>query len=93
MAKKLKVPNPNPSANEDMMPKGMGEIARQMLEQGKKERQPTRISDDGYKRGGKVKKYARGGGIESRGKTRGAVVKMARGGGIESRGKTRGKFV
>jgi len=42
--------------------------------------------------------YARGGGIESRGKTKGAMVKMAtggvvkfaRGGGIESRGKTRG---
>lgn len=28
-------------------------------------------SDDGYKKGGKVKKYARGGGIEQRGKTRG----------------------
>ena len=47
----------------------------------------------GMKKGGKVKKYARGGGIESRGKTRGTVVKMARGGGVESRGKTRGRFV
>lgn len=36
--------------------------------------------------------FARGGGIESKGKTRGTIVKMARGGGIESRGKTRGKF-
>ena len=44
--------------------------------------------------------YARGGGIESRGKTKGTMVKMAtggvvkfaRGGGIESRGKTRGKM-
>ena len=75
MAKKLK--NPNPSANEDMMPKGMGEEARKMLEQGRKEaKQPTKISDDegGYKRGGKVKKYARGGGIEVRGKTRGKFV-------------------
>ena len=43
--------------------------------------------------GGGVKKYAKGGGIESKGKTQGKVVKMARGGGIESKGKTRGKFV
>lgn len=49
--------------------------------------------------GGKVK-YARGGGIESKGKTRGTVVKMARGGSVSSRadgcvtkGRTRGKFV
>ena len=40
-----------------------------------------------------AKGYARGGGIESKGKTKGTAVKMARGGGIESRGKTRGKFV
>lgn len=45
-------------------------------------------------------KMARGGGIESRGKTKGTMVKMAkggscyaRGGGIEQRGKTRGKMV
>jgi len=37
-------------------------------------------------------KYARGGGIESKGKTQGKIIKMARGGGIESRGKTRGKM-
>ena len=45
--------------------------------------------------------YARGGGIESRGKTKGTMVKMAeggvvkfaRGGGIESRGKTKGKMI
>ena len=46
------------------------------------------------------KKFAKGGGIESRGKTQGTIVKMAeggavkgfaRGGGIEQRGKTRGK--
>jgi hypothetical protein len=36
--------------------------------------------------------FARGGGIESKGKTRGMIVKMARGGGVELRGKTRGKF-
>lgn len=49
----------------------------------------------------KEMKYARGGGIESRGKTKGTMVKMAaggavkgfaRGGGIEQRGKTRGKM-
>lgn len=45
-------------------------------------------------------KFAKGGGIESRGKTKGKVIKMAvggavgfaRGGGIEQRGKTRGKM-
>jgi len=37
--------------------------------------------------------YAKGGGIESRGKTKGTIVKMARGGGIESRGKTKGKII
>lgn len=57
----------------------------------------------GMKKGGGVKKYARGGGIESRGKTKGTVVKMARGGsvgsaskradGVASKGKTKGRFV
>lgn len=45
-----------------------------------------------------AKKYARGGGIESRGKTKGTVIRMAsggsvRGGGCEQRGKTKGKMV
>lgn len=38
-------------------------------------------------------KYARGGGIEKKGKTKGEMVKMARGGGIEVRGKTKGKML
>jgi hypothetical protein len=38
-------------------------------------------------------KMARGGGVESKGKTKGKMVKMARGGGVEVRGKTRGKMV
>lgn len=41
----------------------------------------------------KSKGYARGGGIEVRGKTKGTIIKMARGGGIEVRGKTKGKMV
>lgn len=45
-----------------------------------------------------AKKYAKGGGIESRGKTKGTVIRMAsggsvRGGGCEMRGKTKGKMV
>ena len=45
------------------------------------------------KRGGKTKaKMAKGGGVESKGKTKGTVVKMAKGGGIESKGKTRGRM-
>ena len=46
-------------------------------------------------------KYARGGGIESKGKTKGTMIKMAtggvvkfaRGGGIESKGKTKGTLI
>lgn len=42
--------------------------------------------------------YSKGGGVESKGKTKGKMVRMAmggmvRGGGCESKGKTRGKFV
>ena len=52
-----------------------------------------KISPKQYASGEKSeKKLAKGGGIESRGKTKGTMVKMARGGGIESRGKTRGKM-
>lgn len=40
-----------------------------------------------------AKTYAKGGGIEMKGKTKGKCVKMARGGGVEIRGKTRGKFI
>lgn len=52
----------------------------------------------GMKRGGGVKRCATGGGIESRGKTRGTVVRMSgggsvRGGGCEAKGKTKGRFV
>jgi hypothetical protein len=52
------------------------------------------------KKGG-MAKYARGGGIESKGKTKGTIIKMAaggvvkfaRGGGIESKGKTKGTMI
>ena len=37
-------------------------------------------------------KMARGGGIETKGKTKGDIVKMARGGGIETKGKTKGSM-
>ena len=46
-----------------------------------------------------VPNYAKGGGIESRGKTKGTVIRMASGGsvsaradGIASKGKTKGKM-
>jgi hypothetical protein len=74
MAKAKKL-NPNPSANEVLMPKGMGEVARQTLEQGMKEAKDAKAQPPvAKKRGGAIKKYARGGGIESRGKTRGKFV-------------------
>jgi hypothetical protein len=43
----------------------------------------TKMADEGnpnYKKGGSVKKYAKGGGVEAKGKTQGKVVKMAKGG-------------
>jgi hypothetical protein len=60
------------------------------------------FSDSGKPAGMKpVPKMARGGGIESRGKTKGTVIKMAtggvvkfaRGGGIEAKGKTKGTMI
>ena len=55
------------------------------------------LKDAGYKKGG-MAKYAKGGGIESRGKTKGTVIRMASGGsvsaradGIAQRGKTKFK--
>lgn len=38
------------------------------------------MEEAGMKKGGKVAKYARGGGIETKGKTKGTMVKMAMGG-------------
>jgi len=43
-----------------------------------------------------AKGYAKGGGIESKGKTKSAMVKMAKGGAIDGcamRGKTKGKYI
>lgn len=79
-----KMKKPDPSANEAMMPKGMAEEARKMLEQGKREKKPAKIADydmDGMKKGGKVKKYAGGGSASKRAD------------GCATKGKTRGKFV
>jgi hypothetical protein len=44
----------------------------------------------GLKKGGKVAKYAKGGGIESKGKTQGKIVKMAKGGSVKGWGMARG---
>ena len=52
-----------------------------------------RFADEGnpnFKRGGKVAKYAKGGGVESKGKTKGTVVKMASGGSVKGWGIARG---
>ena len=56
-------------------------------------------ASEGMACGGKVMKYARGGGIESKDKTQGKFIKMASGGsvsaradGIASRGKTNCKM-
>jgi hypothetical protein len=57
----------------------------------------------GYKKGGVTKKpakkmmgggmYAKGGGIEVKGKTKGKMIKMAKGGGVEVKGKTKGTMI
>lgn len=58
---------------------------------------PDAVNDDGtfkYRKGGKTKKFAKGGGIEKKGKTKAKMIKMAKGGsidGIAIRGKTRAK--
>ena len=80
--------NPNPSSNEtakmrNATPENLKRLQDRARRLGASEESIAKAT-----RG-----YARGGGIESKGKTKGKVVKMARGGGIESRGKTRGKFV
>lgn len=43
-----------------------------------------------FKKGGKVAKYAKGGGVESKGKTKGKIVKMAKGGSVKGWGIARG---
>ena len=69
-----KKPDPNPSANERMMPKGMGEIARQMLEQGKKEAREAK-APKAMRKGGSVGSASkRADGCATKGKTRGKFV-------------------
>lgn len=58
-----------------------------------KDADEMRFADEGnpnFKRGGKVAKYAKGGGVESKGKTKGTVVKMAKGGSVKGWGISRG---
>jgi hypothetical protein len=44
----------------------------------------------GKKAGGVIKKYAKGGGVEAKGKTKGKIVKMAKGGSVKGWGIARG---
>lgn len=70
-------PVSNPSANEAMMPKGMGKIAQQMLEEGKKEAKEAKAAKapKAYKKGGMVGSASkRADGIARKGKTRGKCV-------------------
>jgi len=64
-----------------------GEVAGKKMEM-RHAKALRKIADEEMKEG-----YAKGGGVERKGKTRGHCVKMARGGGVEIRGKTRGKFI
>ena len=71
------------------------EMMREEMKYLKKGKAPKRVIEHEareHESMGMKEKYARGGGIEVRGKTKGKMVKMARGGGIEVRGKTRGKM-
>lgn len=55
------------------------EMDKKMREAAERFKTSSESDSPGYKRGGKIKKYAKGGSI--------------RGGGCESKGKTRGRFV
>lgn len=44
------------------------------------------VQSGNYKKGGKVAKYAKGGGVEAKGKTKGKIVKMATGGSVRGYG-------
>ena len=50
------------------------EAGRSSSVQGRTQRAAAEFKPDSYKKGGKVKKYARGGGVESKGKTKGRFV-------------------
>ena len=64
-------------ATKKAMPKGMfgnkGELAKHAAK-------PASKAHAGLKSGGSVTKMARGGGVESKGKTKGTMIKMANGG-------------
>lgn len=53
----------------------------------------TAVAQDPSKARAAAPMFARGGGIETKGKTKGTMVKMARGGGVETKGKTKGKMI
>ena len=77
-------PNPASSAQADaIMAAGRNRAANAREEaQGLKDFYQAGL----YKKGGKVAKYAKGGGIEAKGKTKGKVVKMAKGGSVRGYG-------
>jgi len=100
-AKRVGVPT---SVGEDFMTADKGKKFREggnvkvskadLMKMGRGELEEHRLQHDIMGKKG----YAKGGGVESKGKTKGKMVRMAkggmvRGGGCESKGKTRGKFV
>jgi hypothetical protein len=76
----------------------MGGMKKGGMMRSKKDIAADQMAMAPYKKGGAMK-MARGGGIESRGKTKGTIVKMAGGGyvkaadGCATKGKTKGKMV
>ena len=76
----------------------MGAMKKGGMMRSKKDIAKDQMAMAPYKKGGAMK-MARGGGIESRGKTKGTVIKMAGGGyvraadGCATKGKTKGKMV
>lgn len=71
-AKKAGIPQ---SVGEEFMKADKGKTMKKMMSGGM-----TKDMKTGMKMGGDVKKCAKGGGIESKGKTKGKMVKMAMGG-------------
>lgn len=87
-------------SDKDIVERGNRTPYEKMPKEGPKEmpyRRPKlkKAGEMGYKCGGEtMKKYAKGGGIEKKGKTKGTIIKMAKGGsidGIAMKGKTRCK--
>jgi hypothetical protein len=59
---------------EEALRRRQAEMDKKMKEAAERFKKSPENDSPGYKKGGNVKKYARGGGVESKGKTKGRFV-------------------